>query len=254
VTMMQITATVDMRNLERRLSVLRTKEIPSAIRNTLNDMAFDLRGRMVKEIQKIFDRPVPLVQSLPRVKKGDNKTFQTELYLTDLYTGKRKRGPSYALLPHMTGEPDTRRRKGLEYRLEKMGRIKPTEWMMPTHYAPLDAFGNVPGPQVSRMIADIGAYNLWSGDAANTKLANLAKRKHGAGQYFWVGRSTRTAAGVRGIFKRVGKQIIPMFVVVSKTPRYTKRFRWNEIAKLYTAKRIQYHAQHAIAQAISKRG
>jgi hypothetical protein len=252
---MQITATVDMRNLERRLSVLRTKEIPSAIRNTLNDMAFDLRGRMVQEIKKIFDRPTPIVQRLPMVKKGDNKTFKTELYLTDFAGGNtNRRSASYALIPHMTWQPNIRGRKGLELRLQRQGRIGANEWMMPAVGAKLDSYGNVSGSEISRMLADIGAYNQYAGDAANTKLATLAKRK-AAGRYIWLGAGHALQHGrTRGIYKKIGRQIVPVMVVVKKAPRYAKRLKWNEVAKLYIARRIDYHAKRAIAQTISKRG
>jgi hypothetical protein len=246
--------TMDTRNLERRLAVLRKVEIPSAIRNTLNDLAFDTRKRMVTEIQKVFDRPTPIVQRLPRVEKATKTKLNANLFLTDFYGGNTdRRSASYALVPHMTGQPNARGRKGLELRLERMGRITAGEWLMPGKAAKLDAYGNVSGSEISKMIADIGAYNQYAGDAANTKAAKLAKRKD-AGRYIWVRRKGLTKSGARGIYRKVGTQLLPVMVVVSKAPRYAKRFRWQEVASSYVARRTEYHARRAIAQAISKRG
>jgi hypothetical protein len=251
---MNLTATVDMRNLDRRLSVLRKTEIPSAIRNTLNDLAFDVRGRMVQEIQRVFDRPTPIVQRLPKVEKASKTKLDARLYLTDFFGGDtNRRSASYALIPHMTGQPDIRGRKGLEIRLQRQGRIGPDEWMVPGAGAKLNAYGNVAASEISRMLADIGAYNQYAGDASNTKLATLAKRK-GAGRYIWLGAGHALQHNrVRGIYKKVGRKIIPVMVVITKAPRYSKRLRWDEVARLYSARRINYHADRAIAQAISRR-
>jgi hypothetical protein len=247
---MQITATVDMRNLERRLSVLRTKEIPSAIRNTLNDLAMDCRKMIVAEIPRVFDRPVPIVRSMPRYVKTNNKELQSKLILTGFDRGGNKASASYAFLPHLPGEPDTRRPKGLEPRLRRKGLLGGNEWLMPTPAAPLNAYGNVKPSEVARMIADLGAYQQAARDARNTKLSTLAKRKGGM-RYIWIRR--KSASQDSGIFRKMGNTIVPMFVVTGE-PRYSKRFRFAETVKKYAATKIAYHADRAIAQAIRKRG
>ncbi len=250
----QQSISIDTRNLERRFVSLRTKEIPSAIRNTLNDLAFDTRMRMVREIQKIFDKPTPIVQRLPRVERASKQKLEANLYLAEFSGGQTNRkAASRAIVPHMTGQPNTRLKKGLEYRLMKQGRITAGEWMMPSKFVPLDSYGNVSGPETSRMLADIGAYDQYAGDAANTKIAKLAKRG-GAGRYIWVRRKGLTKSGARGIYKKVGTKLVPMMIVVSKTPTYAKRFRWEEVAKSYVARRTEYHARNAFAQAVRKRG
>jgi hypothetical protein len=241
--------TVDARNLERRLAVLRKTEIPSAIRNTLNDLAKDCRQMVVTEIPRVFDRPIPLVKSMPRYVKTNNKELQSKLYLTGFSKGDKYAAASWSFLPHIPGEPDTRRPKGLEPRLKAFGLLKANEWLMPTEAAPRDNYGNVKPSEVARMIADIGAFGRAGRDARNTKASTKAKRGK-VGVYVWI----RTKAGRgSGIYRRTGRSITPMFVVTGE-PRYTKRFRWAETVQKYAHKRIAYHADRAIAQAIRKRG
>jgi hypothetical protein len=247
---MNLTATVDMRNLDRRLSVLRKTEIPSAIRNTLNDLAIDCRQMIVGEIPRVFDRPVPIVKSMPRYVKTNNKELQSKLILTGFDRGGNKASASYAFLPHLPGEPDTRRPKGLEPRLRRKGLLGGNEWLMPTPAAPLNSYGNVKPSEVGKMIADLGAYQQATRDARNTKYTTWAKRKGGA-RYIWIRR--KSASQASGIFLKAGNTITPMFVVTGE-PRYSKRFRFVETVQKYALKRINYHADRAIDQAIRKRG
>jgi hypothetical protein len=246
-------ATIDTRNLERRFASLRTNEIPSAVRNTVNDLAFDMRGRMIQEMQRIFDKPTAAVLKVPWVDRATKGGAGAKLYLSDYIGTKGGAGPSHAITPHMTGQPNTRGRKGLEKRLQSMGRITANEWLVPASGAPLDSFGNFKGSEVMRMIADIGAGNQFAGDSANTGTKNKAKRGK-AGVYIWL----RAAHGLqygrpKGIYRRVGRKIMPVMVVVRSAPTYAKRYRWQEIVQSYTKRRIQYHAQRAIDQAIRRR-
>jgi hypothetical protein len=245
--------TVDIRGLDRRFANLRKNEIPSAIRNTLNDLAKDNRAMIVREIPQVFDRPVPIVKGMPRYVSTNNRELQSKLELTGFGRGGKKSSASWAFLPHIPGEPDRRRPKGLEPRMRKAGLMTSSEWLMPTDAAPRDAYGNVKPSEVGRMIADIGAFQQGARDAWNTKRANLAKGKgrNRAGIYFWLRRKSKGAAS--GIFRRIGNQIAPMFII-TREPRYKKTFRWADTVKRYTATRIDYHAQRAIAQAIRKRG
>lgn len=236
-----ISASVDTSALQRRLSSLRRDEIPSAMRNTLNDLAFDMRERLVTEIGRIFDRPTPVVRKTPRVERASKQKLEAKLYLTD-YFRQKGQDPANALRAHMTGLPPTRNRKGLEMWLQRRGLISSDEWMMPTRFVPKDRYGNVRGSLVQKMLADLNAYGGYS---VATRATGARKR-----QYFWIG----GAYGLpNGIYVKRGTTSVAMFVAVSTTPTYGKRFRWKELSSTYTKQRLNYHADRAIAQAIRKR-
>lgn len=239
--------TVDTRGLDSRLRRLRQSEIPSAMRHTLNDLAFDTRGRIVQEIQRVFDRPTPVVQKLPQVKKQrSNADRAPELWLTDFFNRSRT-GPSFAVEHHIHGRPGTRSRKGLEIRLERMGRIGPDEWMMPSRNLKLNAYGNVAGSVISKMISDVGAYGQYAGDAANTG-SGIRTKRAAKQRYFWA-----EIGGTKGIWTKLWAMPVLQMVAVKRTPRYAPRFKFHAVARSYAAKRIGYHAARAVEQQIARR-
>lgn len=248
------TITVDTRGLEARLKRLKRTEIPSAMRHALNDLAFDTRTRIVREIQRVFDRPTPAVQKLPQVKaQKNNAAAPPELWLTD-YFNRSRTGPSFAVEHHIPGSTGMRSRKGLEIRLERMGLISKNEWLVPSTAMKLNAYGNVPGSTTSKMIADIGGYGQYSGDASNTgRVSARSRRKQTAKKYFWVNVKGRYGVGWRGIAIRNRNSILPQMVVVGKAPRYAPRFRFHAVATSYAARRSAYHASRAVEQQIARR-
>lgn len=250
---MAIKITVDVAGLEARIKRLRAKEIPSAMRHALNDLAFDSRARTITEMKRVFDRPTPVVLRLPWVKRqATNADKPPVLSVTDWFNGKGGRGPTHALPQHIPGQLPIRARKGMEKRLESLGLIGPNEWMMPSRFVTRDAYGNVKGSVVSKMLADIGGYGRYSGDAANTGSGVAGKRRSARRKvpiYFWA-----TIKGTKGIWRKVWDTPVPQFVAVSKTPTYAKRFRFHAVISVYSLRRMAYHADRAIAQQIRRRG
>lgn len=237
--------TIDTTGLRERLARLRSTEIPTAMRNVINDVAFDTRKRMVEEIERIFDRPTPIVTKVPRVlRKATKAHLSAELWLSDYFAGKGGLDVANALFHHMTGGPATRRRKGMERWLELQGLITSSEWLMPSRALKLDHYGNVPGHLAQKMLADIGAFKGASGFEATTKKRNR--------KYFWL---SGKAYGnrLKGIFTKQGGRLIPQMVVVRTTPRYAKRFRWDSIARTHAARVVPRFAAKEIAASIARR-
>jgi hypothetical protein len=234
---------LDTRQLDVKLRKLRYNEIPAAMRHALNDLAFDTRTRIVTEIQRVFDRPTPVVQKLPRVKRQKSNTApKPELWLTDYFDASRT-GPSFAVTPHLPGE-GTRKPKGLEIRLRRMGLISEDQWMMPTRAAPLDQYGNMRGSVISKMIADLGAYNQYAGDAANTGWGARTKPI----KYVWA-----KFGNTHVIALKTARRFVPMMIVVNKAPRYAPRFKFREVAMSYANRRAAYHAEREVQATIARR-
>lgn len=237
--------TVDTSVLRQRLASLRSTEIPTAMRNVINDVAFDTRKRMVEQIEAIFNRPTPIVKKVPRVLRKATKTNPTaELWLSDYFAGKGGIDVANALFHHMTGGPRTRKRKGMERWLEIQGFITSSEWLVPSRSLKLDSYGNVPGHLAQKMLADVGAFRGAAGFTATT-----SKRKR---KYFWLG-GRAYGNRIKGIFTKQGGTLLPQMVVVSTTPRYAKRFRWDSIARTHAARVTGRFASREIAAAIGRR-
>jgi hypothetical protein len=242
---------LDTKQLDMKLRSLKYKEIPAAMRHALNDLAFDTRSRIVTEIQRVFDRPTPVVQKLPRVKpQKSNDAPKPELWLTDYFNNSRT-GPSFAVTPHLPGE-GLRKPKGLEIRLRRMGLISEDQWMMPTRAAPLDQYGNMRGSVISKMIADLGAYNQYAGDAANTgsgvRRKSIGRQLATAKKYVWA-----KFGATHVIALKTAMRFVPMMIVVNKAPRYAPRFRFREVAMSYANRRAAYHAEREVEATIARR-
>jgi hypothetical protein len=253
---------IDASRLERRFKDLKSSKVPSAIRNTLNDLAFDMRGRMIDEMRKVFDRPTAAALRVPYVRRASKTSLHADLYLSDYQDSKGGKGPSHALTHHMTGQGDARSRKGVEKRLTAIGLLAPTEWLVPAAGAKLNGNGNVTGAQSMKILADLGGLGQYAGDASNTatndrtvrgRKGRAVRRKGRKVVYFWL-RNAGSSGRISGVFRKNGDQLIPVMVVVKRAPPYVKRLRWQEIVNSYSAKRVEYHARRAIAQAMRGAG
>lgn len=251
-------------DIRAQFAQLTQRELPTTYRNLVNDMAFDLRGRVVEEMRRVFDRPKPQTLKLPRIKrKATAQNPVAELWVTDFGGGADRRDISRAIPPHVPGEPDTREHKGMERWLLRSGRMKAGEWLMPSRFIKLDQYGNVPGSVAAKMLADVGVYGgLVSGFEGDTKTYD---RYRSAGRrrrvvrgkkltYYWLEVQTAGKAGtVKGIWRKVGSDLVPQMVVVRTRPRYGKRFRLAEMSRTYLARRLGYHAGRVFAQTVGRR-
>lgn len=259
---MQITVTPS--EVRSQFAQLTQRELPSAYRNLVNDVAFDLRGRVVEEMRRVFDRPKPQTLKLPRVKrKATAQNPVAELWVTDFGGVVDRKDISRAIPPHVTGEPDTRPHKGMEEWLIRSGRMTRGEWLMPSRFLKLDQYGNVPGAVAAKMLADVGVYGgLASGFEGDTRTYDRyrsagRRRKLVRGKrltYWWLEVETAGKAGkVKGIWRKVGNDLVPQMVVVRTRPRYAKRFRLAEMSRLYLAQRLGHHAGRVFAQTVARR-
>jgi len=196
-------------------TLLRIPQITSyALINTAEQVAARLR----EEAKNVFDRPTPQVIT----------SIQPEISSDKRSAGVRIRAPSttahfagsithdgvtyddpisVALVPQIFGGP--RAEKGMEGWLRHAQLIGPDEWLIPSKYAQLDAYGNIPGPVAAKIISDLRGYNI-AGFEANTKKAK---------KDYILGKIGKRAV----IFNIAGGRHVPVFIVTRK-PSYNERF------------------------------
>lgn len=244
-----LTFNIDTAGLEKKLNSLRKKEIPTAARNTLNDLMRDVVNREKKEIIKIFHAPTKIVWKSPIVKEEATKQkLYGEVWLEE-GAGKSSTILLNTLTPHIPGYPSVREPKGMESQLIRMGLMKKGQYLMPSRAMKLNKFGNITGSVASKMLHDINAFSgIYKGNL-RTKETKV--------KYIWGTVKKKNGGTVTGIWlqSRFNKQqgnALKM-VVVDASPTYGKRFKFHALAKSWAKKRMPYHAELAVQHAIRRR-
>src|SRR6185295_5301988 len=123
------------------------------------------------------------------------------------------------LFPEITG--GTRNLKGFEKLLQRAG-VMPSGWYaIPTSAAPFDAYGNVPGSVVMRILSQLqAARDSLTNESASLK-AKRNRTKRNA-RYFAVNPATERGKLKPGIYERLGSAwgsgIRPIFLYTQKPP------------------------------------
>jgi len=230
---LRMTATVDDTALQRRLAALMAKEIPSAMRNTLNDLARGYAQSMGPTIAATFDRPTPFVQRSMRVTKRATKTDLSAEVSVPVKAIDR------ALSAHIPETAPVRKRKNIELWAEGHGLISAGQWLMPSRSFKLDQYGNVPLATMRRMVADV-----------MRGTARLNRKG-----YIWLTIDAKGKAPVTGIWRFIpGGDVDLQMMLVETAPRYTKRFAVQSTARAYASAHVGAVADRAVAQAIRRRG
>lgn len=184
-----------------------------------------VEAELQREITKSFDNPTPFTQRALRTQSATKARLQARVFVKD-YAAKGNPASRW-LLPGVIG--GQRSTKGFERLLQRAG-VMPTGWYaMPTKYIARDAYGNVPGGVVVKILSQLQA----SRDPSVNEKSSAKKkrnRKMRAGRYFAIqpGRSHLPP----GIYERVsfafGAAVKPVFIFTSKRPTYKRRFKFYE--------------------------
>lgn len=235
---MTIVITTNATDVSSALRDVAMDRLPSVLRNAINDLAKDIVVAQRAEMSKVFDRPTPFILNGLRVQQWAKKEkLESIIGFKDNLAGKSWGGVGVdgqsfnALTPHIPGYPAKRRAKGLERWLRNAGYIDENEWMVPTRAVKRDAYGNVAGSVIAKMLADIGAYRNSSGFAsAPTGKGRTRRSQRKRAQYVFG-----TVKGKKGLVKGIWwvkggadnharGQWIPMMIATSKAPTYRKTY------------------------------
>lgn len=235
--------------VRKALAGLARDEIPTAMRNLVNDTARDIIKREEQEIQRVFDRPTRLMQKPFWLSQKATKEKPTAtISIKDVY-GRRGRAIGNALEPHIPGYENIRESKGMERALRHRGLLGRNQYLVPSRTMKLNKFGNITGATASKMLNDIGAFKGVAGFESTTKSSKA--------KYIWGTAKTRSGKTVTGIWIvsrwRNYQPAALAMVVVNKPPTYKKRFDFFGIANEHADKVMPKHARLAFEHAIRRR-
>ena len=141
-------------------NILRNEK--AACAEALTQAAFHLRATMKKEIKDSIKNPIPRTENA-QLFKVDQKALTVDFFLND-NAAKRGVSPAKYLSPLIYGT--ARVSKAME------GYFGGKYFLIPSPKTQLDAFGNIPGRQVTRMLSDLKAF----GEVGSTMNAKGGKR------------------------------------------------------------------------------
>lgn len=221
---------------------LQASDAPFVMAYALTKTAQDIKAAEIHTMQSVFDRPTKFTLNALFVKPAKKKDLVAEVFFKDGFGSI----PAWRYLgPQVEGGP--RVHKAHERRLIRAGHMRSDEFAVPGSGAKLDAYGNISGPTIERILSQVGAAEQFAGYQANmtAKSAARAKKKK-VGRYFVLRPDGRGRAGrsvAPGIYYRSGlRDIVPVIMFV-KPPTYQKRFLFYERARAVYESRLLPNAR-----------
>jgi hypothetical protein len=167
--------------LDRAITRVRdlNRQIRFASARALNEHALlDQRPALQAEMETRFDRPTPFIKQSLWVDRAEPQRPEVKIY--PRYPGGKGVDPANVLRPEVQG--GTRRAKRAERALQRIGVLPPGWFMVPGSAAPRDAYGNVPGSFIVRVLSYLQAFGE-QGYRANMTARNRSKL---SGKGRWV--------------------------------------------------------------------
>ncbi len=230
--------------LKKRLTENRTL-IEQAAQSTANRLAMQGVRDIQAEMRRVFDRPRR--QTLNALKWVDNSGpgTATIAWRDSGEVGKGVVSPSRWLRMQIVGGP--RGQKGSERRLQfARGGGGQAVYLVPTRYAPTDAYGNVPGLRMVKILSDLQSLGGdGQGFDGNRRADGRSRGRRRRESYFaiWPGTPGRRLPSGKlmpnnlppAIYQRfgtgTGEYIRPIFIFARSAPVYRPRLDLVEVVR-----------------------
>lgn len=197
-----------------RLSELQKKHLPAAQRDAASATGRYVFAAIRSEMSQVFDRPTPWTLGGLRFQQPTQTRPTVRIWLEEF---PDKGTPAAVFLqPEIEGGP--RKHKRFERALIAKGLMPSSSYAVPGRMAPLDPYGNVPGPFIVRMLSDLQAFSEEGVGSRKNRKGERKGRKRT--NYFFVpppGSSLKP-----GIWWHTPQVIGPVFIFV-RAPNYRRR-------------------------------
>jgi hypothetical protein len=170
---------------KRQFSALEQKHVPAALTRAVVHTAQELQRDWARTMQRVFKNPTPFTQKAVRYKIRSG-TQGAEIFIRD--EASNGTPPARYLMPQVRG--GQRLMKPFENLLRKQGILPAGMQAVPGKGQPLDAFGNIPPADFSRMLSQLGARRDEKTNETDTsrrrRLRREKKRQELRGSYFVI--------------------------------------------------------------------
>jgi hypothetical protein len=216
---------IDTRSVSEALRQFGERTAPLITAKMLTNAAFKAREALIAEMQSVFDRPTPYTLRSPwvtRAVEGDPNPF------AEVFIGNPGGGgvPAWKYIqPMVEGGP--RRLKASERQMRQTTVLPAGRFLIATGRADLDAYGNVPGSVMTKILSSINAFTE-VGYSANA----YGKRGRGVRRndsYFAI--KPGHPGLPPGIYKRTPQGGHVMVFTFGREPQYDPIFDFNGVVR-----------------------
>lgn len=194
------------------------------------------------EMNRVFDRPTPYTLNSLFLRPATAQSLSARIHVKNQSGGGLPQ--EKFLTPEVFG--GGRNQKGFEVALRLSGWLKPGEFVFPARGVARDAFGNVTGAFVRRILAQI---------AGQTKGGIRRRRIKGGSAATKSGVFVGDVKGTRGIWQRTGlREVKPLFIFSAKTPSYKTRLDFAEVAEKVALEHFPQQFADALTDLLAKQG
>lgn len=216
-------------------------QLPFANAKAITDTAFDVRKAEIKEMEQVFQNPIPFTLKSVLVEKATKKDLTAKVYINN----KVMKGNAAEKFLSAEIQGGERRAKAFERALMAAGLIPSGYYAVPGEGADIDAAGNMRRSQIVAVIKAVKKQ-------VQEKTSSTRRKKARPTEYF-IGRPGKAPLGIwKHVIKgdRVG--ITPIIIFV-RQPIYKKRFDFYEVARTVTNRNLVNNFNRALDYALSTR-
>lgn len=201
---------------------------------------FFQEGFLAQEAKRVFDRPTryTLGGFYWRPATADKKTL--EIGVKNM--GDKSVPAAKFLKAEILG--GQRRAKRSEVALRRSGLLASGSFWVPGAGAKLDAYGNVSGALIRRILSDLKADGEVGYQANRTARSTKRNKRYKQGRYFVPKAGSKLHPGV---WERKGTAISPVLLFVSGT-HYSKRFQFYERGMAFARQRYPIELDQAMRE------
>lgn len=224
---MEFNVIVDPENaFGKKLSDLEKRQLPFAVSVAINRTAKRVVDNWKLSIAHGVDRPTAFTRNAPMMKSSKKTDLTAEVFLRDQAKGGRP--PSQYMQELIWG--GTRRTKGFEGVLQRLGALPPGMVAVPGKGSRINAFGNQPKGEIKRIVDALTA---------------------GKGDYFAV---TERRKGLKpGVYRRAGRKkrgARPLIAFIRR-PSYRRRLDLARVADVTITRHFAKEFDAAIFEALA---
>lgn len=220
--MLQFDIRTNARDVMLQMQQIQKKHLPQAMMDGANATGRYIHAALKSEIAEVFDRPTPWALGGLRFRLATVSRPVVRIWLEE-FGGKGTPAADF-LAAQITG--GTRKHKRFEQALISKGLMPAGMYAIPTRAAPLDAYGNVPGPFIVRMLSDLQAFGE-QGYRANRRGARRGRKRS---NYFFVPFKADKSKKPGIWWHMPNDMIVPIFIFTA-APRYAKRYDFYGVAQ-----------------------
>lgn len=214
------------------------KQVPFIVKTALNETAKDVIHDERLEMRRVFDRPTRFTYNSLFMKGATKAKPESVVWLREITTLEH-----HYLEPNIFG--GTREQKRSEKLLQRRGKIRPGQFIVPGGGVRLDSYGNVSRGQVQQVLSGLGAqFDRLNNETARSK---ARKRRKGDRGYFAVVQRNRRLRP--GVYKRLRKRVRPIFITVNRA-RYPKRYDFFGVAQRSINQNLPGHMDRSLKKAL----